>query len=140
MDVTIAGAPVGGVTVVALRGELDVDTAPRLRSVLSSLVSSSVCQIVIDLSAVSFCDSIGLSAFVDAHHRCTTAGGYLRLVAVPPYLLRVLSVVGLLGRLAVYDTVNAACLGGPTAGSTSAPKLDSSPAGPQPRRPGSPAP
>jgi anti-sigma B factor antagonist len=70
---------------------------------------------VVDLSAVRFCDSLGLSAFVDAHHRCTAAGGFLRLAAPTPFLLRVLAVVGLLRRLGVYETVRGACAGDPAA-------------------------
>jgi anti-anti-sigma factor len=60
---------------------------------------------VVDLSALTFCDSIGLSTFVDAHRRCAAAGGYVRLAAPTPFLLRVLAVVGLLDRVPAYDTV-----------------------------------
>jgi len=115
MDITVAECPVHGATIVALHGELGVDVVDQLRATLTGLIDRSAARIVIDLAAVSFCDSMGLSGFIDGHHRCTAAGGYLRLAAAGPFLREVLSVVGLLGRLPVYDTVDAACTGDVTA-------------------------
>jgi anti-sigma B factor antagonist len=109
MDLTIDEHRVHGATVVRLYGELGVDSAPLLHSALAGLTDRSVTRIVIDLAGLRFCDSIGLSAFVCAHTRCRAAGGYLRFAAASPFLHRVLSVVGLLGTVACYDTVPAAC-------------------------------
>jgi len=111
MDIIVAERHIHGATVVALHGELGIDAADRLRATLGDLVDGSAARIVIDLAPVTFCDSIGLSAFVDGHNRCTRAGGYLRLAAATPFLRRVLSVVGLLGQVPLYDTVEAACAG-----------------------------
>ena len=75
------------------------------------LIDGPVSRVVIDLGAVAFCDSVGLSAFVDGHRRCKAAGGYLRLARATPFLQRILAVVGLLGPVALYRTVEAACAG-----------------------------
>lgn len=107
MDVTVAERD--SVTVVALRGELGVDTAPELEATLTKLVRGSINRIVVDLAGLRFCDSIGLSTFVLAHRACTASGGFMRLAAVPDFLLRVLTVVGLKDQLPMYDTVAAAC-------------------------------
>jgi anti-sigma B factor antagonist len=90
MDITVAERPVHGATIVALHGELGIDAIAQLRATLTDMVGRSMTRIVIDLAPVSFCDSIGLSAFVDGHDRCTEAGGYLRLAAAGPFLQRVL--------------------------------------------------
>ena len=111
MYITVANRPAHGATVVALHGDLGVDSAPQLRTLLTDLIDRSTNRIVVDLGPLVFCDSIGLSAFVDAHHRCARAGGYLRLAAAAPFLRQILAVVGLLGPIAVYDTVPAACAG-----------------------------
>jgi anti-sigma B factor antagonist len=111
MNITVAEGPVSGVTVLALRGELGVDTVQPLRDALDDVVANPACRVVVDLAGLEFCDSIGLSSFVDAHRRCSAGGGFLRLAAPTPFLLRVLAVVGLLGQVPVYDTVAAACAG-----------------------------
>jgi anti-anti-sigma factor len=108
MDVTVTEGPDDGVTVVTLRGELGVDSAPEVEATLNGLIEGSVRRIVVDLSGLSFCDSIGLSTFVVAHRACTAAGGFVRLAAPPAFLLRVLTVVGLRRQLPIYDTVEAA--------------------------------
>ncbi len=83
---------------MSLRGDIDLHSAEDLRAPLAGLDRPAVTRIVIDLGAVAFCDSVGLSAFVDSHRRCRAAGGFLRLAAATPFLQRVLSVVGLLSR------------------------------------------
>jgi anti-sigma B factor antagonist len=113
MDVTVADRPFYGATVVTLRGELGIDGVGQLRDALTELISRSATRIVIDLAPLTFCDSIGLSAFVDAHNRCAREGGYVRLAAPSPFLIRVLAVVGLLGRVPIYDSVSGACAGDP---------------------------
>jgi len=107
MDVTVAER--GRVTVLALHGELGVDTAPELEEALTTLVRGSINRIVVDLHGLQFCDSIGLSTFVLAHRACTATGGFVRLAAAPDFLLRVLTVVGLKDQIPMFDTVAAAC-------------------------------
>ena len=111
MDITVAERPDEGVTVVALHGELGVDSAGRLRTTLARLIDGYAIRIVVDLAPLTFCDSIGLSAFLDGHRRCSEAGGWLRLAAARPFMLRVLDVVGLAVLVPLYATVPAACTG-----------------------------
>jgi anti-anti-sigma factor len=114
MDVTVADRLRQGATVVTLHGELGIDGLPQLNATLTDLIHASATRIVVDLARLTFCDSIGLSAFVDAHNRCTAAGGHLRLAAPAPFLLHVLAAVGLMRWVPVYDTVDAACTGDTT--------------------------
>lgn len=113
MEITVADRGAHGAAVVTLRGDLAIDSVPKLRVALTGLIDRSANRIVVDLAQLRFCDSIGLSSFVEAHHRCVRAGGYLRLAAATPFMLRILTVVGLLGPVPVYDTVHAACAGDP---------------------------
>jgi anti-sigma B factor antagonist len=68
---------------------------------------------VVDLSGLHFCDSTGLSTLVLAHNATTAAGGWVRLAGPRPFLLRVLGVVGLLGRVPTYGSVPSALAGDP---------------------------
>jgi anti-sigma B factor antagonist len=113
LEATVADQPVNGATVVSLRGQLDIDTAQQLRDVLDALLDTPVPRIVVDVADLTFCDSIGLSALALAYNRCAEAGGYLRLAGPTPFLLRMLTVVGLTPTLPAYRTVRHACAGDP---------------------------
>lgn len=113
MNVVVSGHPTSSATIVTLSGQLDIDTAAQMHAVFNQLRAQSVVRVVVDLSRLTFCDCTGLSALKLAHNYCTAAGGYLRLVGLTPFLLRVLTVVGLAQALPVYPNVAAACAGDP---------------------------
>jgi anti-sigma B factor antagonist len=113
MEITVIERPHSRATVVALHDELDIASAPRLHAVFADLLGRSVVHIVVDLSAVTFCDSIGLSALAVTHNACLAAGGYLCVANPSPALLRILTVAGLRGRLPIYASVEAACADDP---------------------------
>jgi anti-anti-sigma factor len=94
--------------VLTLDGELDLDTAQVLYSRLEDVVGRGDWRIVVDASALTFCDSTGLSALLTAHQACTSAGGFLRLAAPDELLTRLLAVVGLQATIPIYPTVESA--------------------------------
>jgi len=82
-------------TVVRLSGELDLETAPRLRDCVDGLVEQGYLAITVDLGAVTFCDSAGLSALVHGYHACASVGGWLRVTGHTGAVDRVLGLTGL---------------------------------------------
>ena len=95
--------------VVQPSGQLDMETAPRLRATIEELIRNGDRHIVVDLGRLTFCDSIGLSTLVVAHRSCAADGGFLRLARPTPFMLNLLTVVGVLDAVEVYDSVDAAC-------------------------------
>src|SRR5690349_22872494 len=93
------------VAVLHLRGELDADTAEKLRSTLTVLLERPVPRIVVDLTDLKFCDSIGLSAFITSKQLITDRGGWLSFAGANPFLLRLLATVGLTRYFAVFPEV-----------------------------------
>jgi anti-sigma B factor antagonist len=85
----------GDVTVVAVKGEVDLFTAPGLKDRLADLVSAGQSRLAIDLSEVEFMDSTGLGVLIGGLKRCKEAGGSLALVAPPEPVFKVLSITGL---------------------------------------------
>lgn len=78
---------------VTVAGELDVATAPEVRTALCTVLAGHR-HVVIDLGALQFCDCAGLSVLLAiaraAHHQ----GVDLRLSAVPHSLARIMRLLG----------------------------------------------
>ena len=99
---------VAGATVVALHGEIDLETAEPLRDRLDQLTSVDRPDVVVDLSAVSFIDCSGLGVLCRARNRTLERGGRLRLVSACPRFLRILRQVGLAELFEVHPDLGGA--------------------------------
>jgi anti-sigma B factor antagonist len=93
------------VAVLRLSGELDADTATKLHSVLAELLERPVPRIVVDLSDLKFCDSVGLSAFITAKHVIAARGGWLSFAGANRFLVSLLETVGLSRYFAIFPDV-----------------------------------
>jgi anti-anti-sigma factor len=96
------------IAVLHLLGELDAATADTLRDALDDLVSRPQPRIVVDLSELRFCDSMGLSAFIGAYLAAEDAGGWLRLAGANAFIRKLVETVGLTRYVALYDDVTTA--------------------------------
>jgi anti-sigma B factor antagonist len=65
---------VDGVRVIAVRGELDLSTAPALEPALEEALSSSE-AVIVDLTECEFIDSTGIALVVRAWQRIEGDGG-----------------------------------------------------------------
>lgn len=110
MHVSVMGNPDDSV-LVTVRGNLDIDSSAVLTTALDQVLDQHAPRVVIDLSGIEFCDSIGLSAFVTGWSRATAKGGWLRLAAPGDFLAQLLDTVGITGRVGVYATVGDAIAG-----------------------------
>jgi anti-sigma B factor antagonist len=68
------------IAVVRTEERIDAFTVPTLRARLEELLASGAKHFVVDLSAVPFLDSAGMSALVSLLKRARQAGGDVRLV------------------------------------------------------------
>ena len=100
------------IAVLHLRGELDADTAEKLRSTLTDLLERPVPKIVVDLTDLKFCDSIGLSAFITSKQLITDRGGWLSFAGANQFLVRLLETVGLSRYFAIFPEVEDAIAAG----------------------------
>jgi anti-anti-sigma factor len=85
------GAPL--VCVVA--GALDLAAAAEVMEGLGSLLDREPGGIDIDISRLSYIDSVGFSVFVTAHYQCLDAGVRLRFLHPSPLVARLLRANGL---------------------------------------------
>jgi anti-anti-sigma factor len=90
----------GDAVVVRESGALDLGDAARVREALQTAFTASSADVIVDLTDVAFVDSVILSVFVTAHKRFAAGDRGLAFV-VPPDLLRVFELTGLVGVLDV---------------------------------------
>jgi anti-sigma B factor antagonist len=107
LAVTLQSHPAGP-CLLAVHGELDYHTAPRLRAGLDQVPMQAGSGLVIDLSALTYCDSTGVSVLVSAYQAAKAAGVALALAGVNADIARVFRVIGLDQQIPSYDSVDAA--------------------------------
>jgi anti-sigma B factor antagonist len=90
--------------VVAVTGELDVSTVPRLRSALDDAIVSGHTRIVVDLERTSFVDSSSLAVLVATFKRLRSFDGALTIVSTDPALAKMLTMTGFDALLTVHAT------------------------------------
>jgi anti-anti-sigma factor len=92
-------------TVLYVRGEVDVATAPTLRTAIAEAMRSESELVVIDLMAVTFLASAGLLVLVDASAVGRPA---VRVVAAGRECLRPIRLTGLDTVLSMHETLTKA--------------------------------
>jgi anti-sigma B factor antagonist len=92
-------------TVVAVGGEIDVYSAPKLREKLISLVEAGSYHLIIDMEAVEFLDSTGLGVLVGGLKRVRAHDGWIDLVCTQGRILRIFRITGLSRVFNIYDSV-----------------------------------
>jgi anti-sigma B factor antagonist len=119
MDLDLDVTEQNGVAVLAVKGEVDVYTAPRLREKLVELVTQGKHRIVVNLEGVEFLDSTGLGVLVGAMKRLRVAHGRFGLVCAKEPLLKIFRITALDQVFPIYPTIVAATEDDDGAGSTS---------------------
>ncbi len=94
--------------VLALHGELDLASAPRLQSEIESDTVDAAGIVVLDLDDVHFIDSAGLRVVLAAHERAVERGQRLALTPGSPQVQRLLSIAGVDGHLQTIASADAA--------------------------------
>ena len=77
------------IVVFVLHGEVDLHVAPDLRARLGAAIESGVSGVVIDLSHVTFLDSMALGVLLGALKQLRARGSELHLVVPTPELRRI---------------------------------------------------
>jgi len=100
----------GARAVVTASGELDVATAPELRSYLHKLIDDGASTLIVDLSDVGFLDSTTLGVLISVHKRLAEAGGVVELVIPHARLLRIFQITGLDRVFTIHDSLAASAV------------------------------
>ncbi|MGN9907647.1 anti-sigma factor antagonist [Phytohabitans sp. LJ34] len=98
--------PQPGVSVVTIRGEIDLSTEPALRAALTPAITDRrIHTLVCDLSDVYYLSCGGLSVLVQARADLHQRGATLRVVAHRQLVVRVITLTGLAEPLGLRRTL-----------------------------------
>ncbi|MFH9347678.1 STAS domain-containing protein [Kitasatospora sp. NPDC017646] len=92
-------------TVIALYGELDLDSITELNDVLLPALAQPATVVVIDCAGLEFCDSTGLNALLRAQARAADDGSRIELARPRPLVLRMLELTGATDAFRMRDIV-----------------------------------
>ncbi len=112
MDLSLTTREAGGKTVVAVGGEIDVYTAPKLRDKITELVAGGSYHLVVDMQDVEFLDSTGLGVLVGGLKKVRAHDGSLQLVCNQDRLLKIFRITGLAKVFVIHDTADQALAAG----------------------------
>ena len=112
MDLTLTTREADGKTIVAVGGEIDVYTAPKLRDKITELVAGGAYDLVVDMQEVEFLDSTGLGVLVGGLKKVRAHSGSLQLVCNQDRLLKIFRITGLAKVFVIHDSPDEALAAG----------------------------
>jgi anti-sigma B factor antagonist len=112
MEFDIEDRRVGDQThVVAVRGEIDLFTAPEFKQHVSAPIDAGVPHVVVDLSETTFIDSSSLGVLIGAHRRLKLRGGALVIVCDQEAIIKTFRITGLDGVFTLVSSLDDALNG-----------------------------
>ncbi len=104
MSMTISTRQVGGVTIMDIRGRIVLgEESASVRDVVCDLLSKGHKQILLNLGAVDYIDSMGLGSLVGAFVSVRKQGGELKLLNLTNKVTDVMQITRL---YTVFDIMN----------------------------------
>src|ERR687893_1566443 len=81
--------------VVAVRGEVDLFTAPEFKQRVMGPIAAGVDHLVVDLTETTFIDSSSLGVLIGAHRRLKSRGGRLVVACAEDAIIKTFRITGL---------------------------------------------
>jgi anti-sigma B factor antagonist len=81
--------------VLAVRGEIDLFTAPELKQVLAESIEAGRIRIIVDLTETTFLDSTALGVLIGAVKRLRSRDGVLTIVNTDANIAKTFEITGL---------------------------------------------
>jgi anti-sigma B factor antagonist len=92
--------------VIAVKGEIDLFTAPEFKQRVSAPIDAGRSHIVVDLSETTFIDSSSLGVLIGAHRRLKLRGGSLFVVCDNEAIVKTFRITGLDGVITLVTSLN----------------------------------
>ena len=93
-----------GVTIVSVRGEIDVSNGDEVQSAILDAVTLHTTCVLLDLTEVVYFDSVGVRLAFEVEHRLTRQGMAFGIIRPPSsYIRKVLELCGAEHVLPMFD-------------------------------------
>ena len=96
------------VPIVALAGDIDLESSPKLRDFLKPKSNQKTPKLLLDFSGVNYIDSSGLATLIEYFQAVQGFGGKLALASLSPRVKNVFEIVRLEQIFSLYPDVPAA--------------------------------
>ena len=90
--------------VIALTGEVDLYTAPELKTQMLELIANGATEVVVDFTNTSFIDSTTLGVLVSGVKRLREKGGTLSIFCSDRNITKIFEITGLDRVFTIYPT------------------------------------
>ena len=98
-----------GVAVVAISGRLSLGAeVERLDAAVSQLVKQDQKKVILDLTALEYCDSAGVGMLVSCLTKVKKAGGEMRTAGANQRIQRILKMTGVDSLMSMFGSLNEA--------------------------------
>jgi anti-anti-sigma factor len=101
-----------GQVVILVSGRMDAESAPQFEDKCKACIAEGHTGLIVDLGELTYVSSMGLRSFITVAKTLQDKGGALRLCRLKGLVKQVFEITGLLGMFRVYDSVEAAIIGG----------------------------
>jgi len=112
VDLSLSQNVVDSHTVIEVRGDVDVHSAPALRDRLIQALDGGQPVVILDLTQLQFIDSTGLGALVAAQNHAKETGTSFRVACAIERVLKLFRITELNKVFAIYPTVPLAIAAG----------------------------
>ena len=106
MELEVTTRDVGEHTVIKLKGEVDIYTAPSLREAIVQALERGRRRVAVDLDEVDFLDSTGLGVLVGGLKRVKNHEGELGVICSQEKIVRIFRITGLTKVFKMYKSVD----------------------------------
>ena len=110
--VTIERRQISDQVVFFVSGRMDAENAPQFEQRCRASIDEGLAGLVVDLGELSYLSSLGLRSFVSLGKTLQDKGGALRICCLNGLVKQVFEITGPLRSFSVYDSVEAALIGG----------------------------
>ena len=97
--------------VLPLKGEIDLHVYPAVTASLNAIIKKKPERLVVDLSRVTYVDSTGLAAFIQAMQKVEAYGGKFSLAGLPERVRSIFEVSRLDQVFEIFPDVDTAMSG-----------------------------
>lgn len=99
----------GGVLILTVSGEIDLNQSPTLRTTLRAKAAAKTPCLLLDFSAVVYIDSSGLATLIEYYQSSRAYSGKLALCSLAPRVRSSFDLVRLSEVFTIFPDRNAAC-------------------------------